>query len=215
MHYRQRIRDAVQARMLAAGTMAGANVFTSRARPVLEILQRKEAVLSVYTGDETSARVPDGHLLKRTLVVSIEGAAGGGDDLDDVLDVFAEQVEAAIDADPTLSGLLHDDLTLTATTSEISARGNVQVGAFRLDFECAYLTERIDLGPAGVLPTSITVNATPTPQAYVQPLDDARLNPPDIVPRDIAQVVPSQPVEPVQSACVDGSCAIPEWEGDQ
>ena len=75
MHYRQRIRDAVAQRLLAANTTAAANVFTSRARPVLEILQRREAVLSVYTGDENSERSPDGHLLNRTLTISIEPLA--------------------------------------------------------------------------------------------------------------------------------------------
>lgn len=214
MHQRQQIRDAVAARLLAASTAAGSNVFTSRARPILEILQRKEAVLSVYTGDETSRRSPDGHLLDRTLTVSIEGAAGGGDDLDDVLDDFAQEVEAALDADPTLGGLLHDDLELTATSSEISARGNVQVGAFRMDYECRYLTQRIDPGEPGVLPTEVIITGTPTPQAYVQPLDDARMDPPAIVPADVAQAVPSQPPLAATSVCVDGSCDVPAWQGD-
>ena len=44
MHYRQRIRDAVAARLLAANTLAAANVFTSRARPVLEILQKQQNI---------------------------------------------------------------------------------------------------------------------------------------------------------------------------
>ena len=169
MHYRQRIRETLAIRLAAAETLAGPNVFTSRARPILEILQKREAVLSVYTADETSARSPDGHLLTRSLTVSVEAAAGGGDDLDAILDHLAEQVEAAIDADPTLGGLLSDDLELTATTSEISARGNQQVGAFRMDFEAKYLTERgVDaaLGPEPPTPTNITISGTLTDQQY-------------------------------------------------
>jgi hypothetical protein len=220
MHYRQRIRDAVQSRLLAADTLAGPNVFTSRARPVLEMLQKREAVLSVYTSDEASKKSADGYLLERTLTVSIEGMAGGGDDLDDTLDAFAEQVEAVVDADPTLAGLLTDELELTGTVSEISARGNQQVGAFRLDFECKYLTDRgVDagLGPEPPIPTQVTANVVPTPQAYVQTLDDARITPPAIVPGtiDAAVVAPSQPQAPIQSACADGSCDIPAWQGDQ
>jgi len=197
MHYRQRIRDAIAERLAAAETLAGPNVFTSRARPILEILQKREAVLSVYTADESSQRTKDGRLLDRTVVASIEAAAGGGDDLDDVLDRLAEQVEAAIDADPTLGNLLSDDMELTATTSEITARGNQQVGAFRMDFECRYLTPRIT-EPAGVLPTQVFVNSFPGPDAYRQTLER-----PD-----------SRAPESVQSACDDGSCDVPAWSGD-
>jgi hypothetical protein len=219
MHYRQRIRETLAIRLAAAETLAGPNVFTSRARPILEILQKREAVLSVYTADETSVRSPDGHLLTRALTVSVEAAAGGGDDLDAILDHLAEQVEAAIDADPTLGGLLTDDLELTATTSEISARGNQQVGAFRMDFEAKYLTERgVDaaLGPEPPTPTNITISGTPTPAAYVMPLDDAIASTPAIVPSTIdAQVVsPSRPPESVQSACEGGSCDVPAYTGD-
>ena len=225
MHYRQRIRDAVAARLTAAGTLAGANVFTSRARPILEILQKREAVLSVYTADETSDRDPDGYLLRRTLVVSIEGAAGGGDDLDDYLDLMAEQVEAAIDTDPTLGALLTEEMVLTATASEISARGNQQVGAFRIDYECVYLSERgVDagLGPEPPLPNSVHVNSDPIPDAYVWPLvPGARVEPPldpsiwgeepVIVPNDIDRsvVAPSRAPEPPKPSCSG------DWAGDE
>lgn len=225
MHYRQRIRDAVAARLTAAGTLAGANVFTSRARPILEILQKREAVLSVYTADETSVRDPDGYLLRRTLVVSIEGAAGGGDDLDDYLDLMTEQVEAAIDADPTLGALLTDEMELTATASEISARGNQQVGAFRMDYECVYLSDRgVDagLGPEPPLPTSVTINSEPIPDAYVRPLvPGARIEPqidpsiwghePEIVPSVVERsaVSPSRAPEPPKPSCSG------DWAGDQ
>lgn len=166
MHYRQRIRDAVKTLLINASTLAGANVFTSRAKPVLEILQKGQAVISVYTADETSAALKDGYMLERTLTVSIEGMAGGGDDLDNKLDDLAAQVEAAIDADPTLAGLLAGELSLTATTSEISARGNQQVGAFRLDYECSYLTV-LEQEPAPMpLPDTVYVNPMPDSAGY-------------------------------------------------
>jgi hypothetical protein len=215
MHYRQRIRDAVAARLLAANTLAGFNVFTSRARPILEILQKRESVLSIYTADESSKRSGDFYLMERTLTVSIEGAAGGGDDIDDILDQLAAQVEAAIESDPTLENLLTGELVLTSTSSEISARGNQQVGAFRMDFECSYMIARQPEEAAGTLPTSITINGTPTPTAYVQPLDDARTTPPAIVPGDITQTVAMQPPLASRSACRDGTCDLPEWAGDQ
>lgn len=203
-HYRQTIRDATAA-VLAGRTGAGQNVFTSRARPVLEILQRREMVLSVYTADEASDRSGDGHQLVRRLTVSIEGMAGGGDDLDDVLDSLCAEVEALIDADPMLGNLLSEELVLVGTTSEISARGNQQVGAFKLDYECGYRTARIiDTSVAPPLPTLVSANGFPVADFY-DPIG------PDL---DIT-ASPSQPVEPAQSACGEGGCDLPAWGGDQ
>ena len=198
MHYRQRIRDAVRDCLTAANTLAGPNVFTSRAKPVLEILQRREAVLSVYTADESSDATDDAHLLVRTLTVSIEGMAGGGDDLDDVLDAMAEQVEAAVDADPTMGALLHKDLVLTGSTSEISARGNMQVGAFRLDYECQYLTQRIAEGETFPVPDKVFTNPQPNGKRYTEIFDEPS----------------AQPPASSGSACVDGVCNVPSWGGD-
>ena len=173
MHYRQRIRDAL-ASALTGQTSAGTNVFTSRARPILEILQRKESVLSVYTADESSERNGTGYLLDRKLQVTVEGMMGGGDDLDDQLDLLAQQVEAVIDADPTLGNLLSEDLVLAATATEISARGNMQVGAFRLDFECSYQTERIVEQPLpGFPPQEVIVGVRPVDDAYLQQASEA------------------------------------------
>ena len=98
MHYRRVIREALQAQIIAAATIAGANVFTGRARPILEILRKRESVVSIYTGDESAVRSADGQIYERSLTVSVELAAGGGDDLDDVLDAFALQIENAINA---------------------------------------------------------------------------------------------------------------------
>jgi len=222
MHYRQRIRDAVAQRLLDAATLAGANVFTSRARPVLEILQKREAVLSVYTADESSTRQPDGRLMDRTLTVSIEGMAGGGDDLDDYLDDLASQVEAAIEADPTLGNLLSDDMVLDATTSEITARGNQQVGAFRMDYSCRYLTERATpsddaLWPERPLPTQVNTTPVPTPQAYVWGTVGVETEPPAIIPPTIERdvVAPSVGLETAPTPCEGGQCAIPAWTGDK
>lgn len=184
-HYRQTIRDAVAA-VLSGQTEAGTNVFTSRARPVLEILQKREMVLSVYTADEESERNGDSYLLQRQLTVSIEGMAGGGDDLDDVLDDLAGEVEALIDADPMLGNLLSEELVLVGTTSEITARGNQQVGAFKMDYSCAYLTDRQRAGylpgdnpdddiPNPPTPTLVTTSATPSAVGYATQLGAATL----------------------------------------
>lgn len=220
MHYRQRIRDAVKTLLTAASTDAGANVFTSRARPVLEILQRREMVLSIYTADETSTQNNDGHHLERTLTVSIEGMAGGGDDLDDILDTLAEQVEAAIEADTTLGTLLSQELELESTSSEITARGNQQVGAFRMDYTCSYITEPAtnpddELWPEQPIPTEVNTSMRPSADAYVLGNGLAEAKPPEIVPVTIDVVSPSQPPETTPNPCKDtGSCDIGAWQGD-
>lgn len=154
MHYRRVIREALQAQIIAAATIAGANVFTGRARPILEILRKRESVVSIYTGDESAARSPDGQIYERSLTVSVELAAGGGDDLDDVLDAFALQIENAINANPTLGNVLSSDLALESTVSEITAAGNQLIGAVRLDYAATYHTAaaEADLFPAFPVP---------------------------------------------------------------
>lgn len=154
MHYRRVIREALQAQIIAAATIAGANVFTGRARPILEILRKRESVVSIYTGDESAVRSTDGQIYERSLTVSVELAAGGGDDLDDVLDAFALQIENAINANPTLGNVLSSDLALESTVSEITAAGNQLIGAVRLDYAATYHTAaaEADLFPAFPVP---------------------------------------------------------------
>lgn len=224
-HYRQTIRDAVAA-VLNGQTAAGDNVFTSRARPVLEILQRRESVLSVYTSEESSERDGDSYNLQRSLIVSIEGMAGGGDDLDDVLDDLSQQVEDLIDADPMLGNLLSGEMVLVSTVSEISAKGNQQVGAFKLEYECSYVTSRqvdnylpgdnpgdwIQVPP---VPTTIVITPRPTAAGYIPPTaafddEDDELR---ALERDIT-LSPAGPAAPTDPVCGDDGCDIPAFHGD-
>lgn len=242
-HYRQTIRDAV-ADVLHGNTAAGENVFTSRARPVLEILQKRELVLSVYTADEASKRNGDSYLLNRGLVVSIEGMAGGGDDIDDVLDSLAQQVEDLIDADPMLSNLLSEEMVLVSTSSEITARGNQQVGAFRMDYECAYQTNRQRTGympgdnpddviPTPPLPNLVVTSGHPTAVGYVSTITDdyLRCNPlpmpdPDETDEDHLPIEQQDNAirmmdedllitQPTETGCEDGACDNPVWGGER
>lgn len=232
-HYRQTIRDAVAA-VLKDNTEAGANVFTSRARPVLEILQKGQAVLSIYTSDESSNMDGDGYLLDRTLTISIEGMAGGGDDLDDILDDLCAEVEALIDADPMLGAVLSSEMVLTTTTSEITARGNQQIGAFKLDYECGYKTDRQRTGympgdapdfviPTPPIPSLVTVSGEATPIAYVAPLTDAVVDDAPATQDDALRLLDTdtalqqaQPAAPTESVCDDETgCDLTAWAGDK
>lgn len=189
---------------LTGQTAAGANVFTTRARPVLEILQKREMVLSVYTADERSEQDGTGYYLNRRLTVSVEGMAGGGDDLDDVLDDLADQVEAVVVANRTLGNLLAEDLVLESSTVEISARGNMQVGAFRLDFATMYQTPLIVETP-GTRPDTVYVNPIPNSDRYQGvftpkppgPCEDGVCNPPfyggDLTDENLVVPVNEQP----------------------
>lgn len=152
MSHRRAIREALQARLLAAATVAGINVFTGRSRPILEILRKQQAVISIYTSDESSQRTDDGNLYSRALMVSVELAMGGGDDLDDRLDEAAEQIEAVVNADPTLGTLLASDMTLVGTVSEIASAGNQLIGAVRMDYECTYYSDAYQQDPAVTWP---------------------------------------------------------------
>lgn len=227
-HHRQIIRDAVAA-VLIGRTGAGGNVFTSRSRPIFEIAQKRELVLSVYTSDESCQLSGDGITQVRGLTVSIEGAAGGGDDLDDVLDDLAGQVEALIEADPSIGGLLSEELVLTNTIIEMGSKGSQILGVFRMDYDCVYLTQRkaesyipgdqpgeeIIVPP---VPVQVNISSAPTPIGYVAPINDGTPLPADVaalLSDDIA-ASPSQPAAPTESVCdPERGCDLPAWSGDQ
>ena len=147
MHYRETIREAVKQLLIDAGTLAGANVYTSRGRAVLDVLRKRENALIVYTSQEKSKREPDGYRYKRELVLTIELVVGGGDSVDQLLDDLAEQVEVAINSDPTLGVVLATDLELLATDAMVSDQGGGLVGHAVLDWQAVYYSSAFDQQP--------------------------------------------------------------------
>ena len=139
MHPRQHIRQAFVDR-LSGITMAKDNVYASRIKPLFD--QFLPAIL-LYTQDESVEEHQwdgDGFtLLKRKLMLEIEAVIQGGDDLDNKLDLFAYEIEQALD-DWNIPNRIADTLRLEQTESSIVADGSKVYGVTRLTYSLIYRT---------------------------------------------------------------------------
>jgi len=210
--YRSQIAAALKARL---DTIQGVNAFDRLDRP-LQPTDLPAAL--VYTPNARRGQENGGnHLIQRMVQVTIEAAVQSTPyQALSAAEALGAQIEQAIEADPSLGNLV-DHTEWQSTLTDVSSFGEMTLGVVMIDYTVTMFTQRIEDDPDGVVPTQVFINATPTPQAYVQPLDDARLDPPQYVPSDITQQAlnPSQPAMPVQSACEGDSCDIDAWQGDQ
>ena len=138
-HVRQQVREAFAARVTGLAT-TGANVFQSRIRnlaaadlPCLRIHTTQEVIL-----DDDILDAP--YMQHRTITVRCEALAKTGAGLADLLNTICEEVETAIQSEPTLGGLSpihtslrHYDQTLEGITDQPTGLGT-------LDFEFVVLT---------------------------------------------------------------------------
>ena len=103
-HVRKQVRAAAVSDLTGLAT-TGANVFNARVKPIRE---QDMPCLNVFLLDENSDWDAQGTMV-RTGDLVIEGRTQGGDDLFDLLDAIAAEVETAIYAEtPELEGLLHN-----------------------------------------------------------------------------------------------------------
>ena len=146
MHPRTHIRQALVARLSEKNdgiylTMAEDKVFASRVKPLFD--QHFPAIL-LYTSDETveeNQYLGDGFTpLKRNLSVEIEAAVKGSEQLDDELDLFALQIENALDGFE-IPERISDVITLMKTDSAAVIEGSKVYGVIRLTYQVSYLTE--------------------------------------------------------------------------
>ena len=134
-HKRKQIRDRVET-VLTGLTTTGANVYTSRDYPFNNALLPG---LLIFTIEEESEPGGSG-AIDRNLTLAVEGhvkAIGGA--IADTLDLIAEEVEAAIDADRSLNGLAvycH----IASTEIEFDAEGDKPVGIIIMKFAINYRT---------------------------------------------------------------------------
>ncbi len=137
-HVRRQIREAVET--VLDGLPSGPNVVkprghaVARARlPAVRVVAREEAAEPDAMGD--------GGTLARRLTLTVEGLAEGGDDLENVLDGLASEVETAVGADPTFGGLVEDSW-LASTEIAVGEPGERRTGAIELGFAVLYRTAR-------------------------------------------------------------------------
>jgi hypothetical protein len=143
-HARKQIRDAVVALVTDLAT-TGRNVYPSR---VYSLADEELPSVSVFTGDAgndevvtkvtlgTSSKFP---LFKRDCPLLIEGHAKVSEDIDDVLDQIALEVEVAM-SNPITIGDRIVPAQLRSTAKETSGEGEDQVGVVRLLYIVTYVT---------------------------------------------------------------------------
>jgi len=140
-------------------TDCGARVFPTRVEP---LLTKTLPAIAVYTVEEpvdlkdsSSWNDPDNPgILKRKLSVAVEIVAAG-ERSDDSLDALALQVEAVMDADPTL-GETVEYLILSSTEIAYFDKGDRLIGSGLLIYEVTYRTKSITETPTlGVVPTTV------------------------------------------------------------
>lgn len=142
-HLRTQIRDAVAERLTGLPTTAD-RVHVGRTRTLAAGL---DPAILIYTRRETSDTDSQGSMgsaprLARSLVLIVEGRAnaGGADaaqELEDLLDQIAAEIEPAMVADFSLGGLTQE-VTLTATETEIIAPGETHEGRIALTYRIGY-----------------------------------------------------------------------------
>lgn len=138
-HRRQQIREAVAAALVAAGTVAGDRVYTTRMWPYRRAQLPALAVYSLEEPVDPESRATSPRRLTRNLQLAVEGAVEATEGVDDDLDDLALEVERAMHADDTLGGLAGDVL-LSSTELAVLEEGAKPVGLVRLVYEVTYNT---------------------------------------------------------------------------
>lgn len=139
---RREIRSAIAAALLNK-TAAGARVFPSRTNtltedelPAIMVLSRSEKIPQTERGYPPSGWNAS---IRRMATIAIEAIAQAFDDIDDVLDELAEQVESELEH-LTIAGMESAELRLTETDIDVNYEGRLPIGAARLTYEVTYFT---------------------------------------------------------------------------
>lgn len=146
-HSRQLIRDALVSALVAGGTVAGSRVFPSRYIPI----RRSEIpALAVYLNDEDvdptsweSAPV----LYVREADVVIQGwvEATAGEDIDDLLDDLALEVEDVVAADDNIAGI--ERIRLSSTEKQVTVEGDRLTGILVIRYAARYSQYAVETAP--------------------------------------------------------------------
>lgn len=141
-HSRVLIRDAAY-QMLLNTTSVGSNVFRNRVRP---IFQGELPAIIIYTREETAEIFDESpRRLKRNLQLVFEIETKADNTLDDKLDFIAGEIEAKVNNNQTLGGVL-SDIILKSTRMQLLAEGDDLHGACELTFDCEYFTDEVFTG---------------------------------------------------------------------
>lgn len=134
-HKRTDIREAVKT-MLLSNTIAGLNVYSNR---VSAFWKSELPSISIFTTEEEATPRDLGNKSYiRTMQLRLEVHAEATEDLDDLLDDAAVQVEDIMNADQGLLGTAIGS-KLTTTSIELAGDASTPVGVCSLNFEIKYI----------------------------------------------------------------------------
>lgn len=136
-HRRKEIRDRAVAVLAAADIVADGRVVSNR---LIAAHEDNLPMINVLSADEAEQiQEVSGAGLIRTLQLAIEITAktADGETIDDALDALAEDVEDAMEGDPTLSQLAID-CTLASTAIATDVSGHYSLGRIRLTYQTRY-----------------------------------------------------------------------------
>lgn len=145
-HLRTQIRRAVKDRLTGLPATAE-RAYVGRTRP---LAAGSDPALLIYTRRENSETDSQGSSprLARSVTLIVEGRANAtgadaAEDLENLLDQIAAEVEPAMVADWSLGGLAQE-VTLTSTEIEIVAPGDTHEGRIALQYRIGYRTTECD-----------------------------------------------------------------------
>jgi|SRR6185312_12928424 len=135
-HARTNLRNAVIAALIGSD-VAGSRVYSNRSNVVDEA---SLPAINVVTLPETSTqRDLNSSAYMRKLTLNIELKASDVNDVlvADVVDNFAETIEAAMAADPTFAGMA-TNVALTGTNFTKEIAGDIPIGVLTLNYQATY-----------------------------------------------------------------------------
>jgi hypothetical protein len=139
LHQRTVIRRAIRDLLLDT-TAAEDRVYTTRMVP---LRKADLPAISIYalteTVDDESVESSPRELI-RELPVVIQGWVTQTEDVDDVMDALALEIETAMHADPYLGEDVASESILESTTMDVGRMGEREVGMVELTYLVTYLT---------------------------------------------------------------------------
>lgn len=131
-HLRTQVRHALRDQLIGLPT-TGSNVHVNR---TARLSERQLPALVITAGLESASTEGLDGFIRREMEVQVDGYASADlDDLDDLLDQMALEVEQAMSAADLLGGLIKSEPELQRTEIGIDESGDKPIGRVRMIFK--------------------------------------------------------------------------------
>lgn len=140
-HERKEIRDALVAQLAANVSLVAGRVSASRKEPHRKAELPAAVVYTTSEQVDPESRRASPQRLTRNLVVTVSAYAEADsvDELDEVLDAIALEIETAVDLDDTLGGKA-GFIGLSSTETAVGVEGTRPTGELTMTFDVVYET---------------------------------------------------------------------------